>query len=468
MNRTLIVLGVIASILMLCQWFVFQSFRKYLFRKREGIQRRVAYAVLIGFGLITVVAARLEFGSEMFPPGTFIRQLASVIVFSYMGWVLVASLVFLFVGAIDSFIKFKDAVRRSKMIEARPGSWSASQRGCLSSSCVEGQKKQKPEPKENPVQRPLESGSGKAMQIAYPHPTRRAFLRAATASGLMAAAGFGLEGLAEAYSRPVVEKYELFHDLLEDAAKPITLIHVTDCHFGMFFGLDELRNLVDQLNSLHGDALCFTGDIFHSARAVVEQATPVLKQLKDRPLGNFAVLGNHDFYAGEMRSVENLKAAGFTLLRNQWITFGVGNLTLHMGGVDDPLIRRIRGNEFPRFDTLVRNAPVESGLRILLSHRPAIFPHAAKQKIDLVLAGHTHGGQIVIPVPGRERGMSVADLVSEYTHGWYKTDTSSMYLNRGVGLTFLPWRIHCPPEIAVIQLNPAEKVIKSGFSRKAG
>ncbi len=453
---------------MFCQWFVFQSFRKYLFRKCEGIRRRVAYPVLIGFGLITVVAARLEFGSEIFPPGTFGRQLASVIVFSYIGWILTLTVVFLFAAAINSLIKLKDALVQSAVTKRSARSWSGSQRGCLSSSCAEGEKWQKPEPKENLGQCPLESGSEKAMRIDYSHPTRRTILRAATASGLMAAAGFGFEGLAEAYSQPMVEKYEYFHDLLEDAARPITLIHVTDCHFGMFFGRDELRNLVDQLNSLQGDALCITGDIFHSARALVEQATPVLRKLKDRPLGNLAVLGNHDFYAGEMRSVENLKAAGITLLRNQWITFGVGKLTLHIGGVDDPRISRLRGNRFPHFDTLMRKAPVESGLRMLLSHRPSVFPYAAEQKIDLVLAGHTHGGQIVIPVPGRERGMSVADLVSEYTHGWYKSDTSSMYLNRGVGLTFLPWRIHCPPEIAVIQLKPAEKVIKNGFSRTAG
>jgi uncharacterized protein len=464
MNRNLIVLGAIGSVLMLCQWFVFQSFRKYLFQKREGIKRRVAYAVLIGFGLITIVAARLEFGSEIFPPGTFSRQLASVIVFSYIGWVLTLTAVFLLAGAINSLIKLKNAVVQSTITKGRAGSWSGRQHGCLSSSSVEGEK----ESTDNQVQCFSVSGSEKVVRIDYSHPTRRAFLRAATASGLMAAAGFGLEGLAQAYSLPVVEKYELFHDLLVQGAKPITLIHVTDCHFGMFFGPDELRNLVDQLNSLQGDALCITGDVFHSARAVVEQATPVLKKLKDRPLGNFAVLGNHDFYAGEMRAVESLQAAGFSILRNQWITFGVGNLTLHIGGVDDPLIRRIPGNRFPRFDTFMRKAPVESGLRILLSHRPAVFPHAAKQEIDLVLAGHTHGGQIVIPVPGRERGMSVADLVSEYTHGWYKVDTSSMYLNRGVGLTFLPWRIHCPPEIAVIQLNPADKLVRSGFSRKAG
>lgn len=463
MNRNFIILGIIGSILVLCQWFVFLSLRKYLCQNREGIQRRIAYPVLILFGLITTVAARLEFGSEMFSPGTFIRQLASVIVFSYMGWVLTLTVVFLFAGTINSLIRLKNALVQSTVTKWRTGSWSGRQSDCLASSCVEGER----ESTENQVQCLPESRSGKVMRIDQSHPTRRAFLRAATASGVVAAAGFGLEGLAQAYSRPVVEKYELIHDLLEHAAKPITLIHVTDCHFGMFFGPDELRNLVDQLNSLPGDALCITGDIFHSARAVVEQATPILKKLKDRPLGNFAVLGNHDFYAGDIRSVESLQAAGFTILRNDWITVGVGNLTLHIGGVDDPLIRRIRGNEFPRFHTFMRKAPVETGLRILLSHRPAVFPQAAKHGIDLVLAGHTHGGQIVIPVPGRERGMSVANLVSEFTHGWYKSGISSMYLNRGVGLTFLPWRIHCPPEIAVIHLNPAEKVIKSGFSRKA-
>jgi uncharacterized protein len=453
MMSTSTFLGVIGSILVLCQWFVFLSIRRYFFQKRQEIRRTVAYPVLIGFGLITVMAARLEFGSEIFPPGTLGRQLASVAVFSYLGWVITLSVVFLFVRAVNSLIKFSCVVRGSAMI-GRP------------SACAREEREQKPEREDDQVICLPIPASAKAMQINYQHPTRRTFLKVATASSVMAAAGFGLEGIAEGYSRPVVERYELFHDLLEGVPKPVTLVHVTDWHFGMFFGRRQLRNLVDHLNSLEGDALCITGDVFHSAATVVEQATPHLKKLKARSLGNFAVLGNHDFYAGSIRSVTVLEEAGITLLRNQWMTFRAGNAAIHIGGVDDPLVAWKRLRNFPGFNTLMNKAPAEPGMRVLLSHRPAVFHHAAREKVDLILAGHTHGGQIVIPVPGLERGLSVADMVSEYTHGWYQSGNSRMYLNRGVGFTFLPWRIHCPPEIAVIQLNPGKEGTETSL-RKA-
>jgi uncharacterized protein len=457
MIKTTTFLGIIGSILVLCQWFVFLSIRRYFFQKRREIRRTVAYPVLIGFGLITVMAARLEFGSEIFPPGSFGRQFASILVFSYLGWIITLSVVFLFVRAINSLIKFGDVMRGSGIVEERPGSRSGIHVGSHSSPGVKGNEEQNPDRKLDPVQCLSISAPVRPVQVTHQHPTRRTFLKVATASGVMAAAGFGLEGIAEGYSRPVVQKYELFHDLLEGVGKPVTLVHVTDWHFGMFFGRRQLRNLVNHLNSLEGDALCITGDIFHSAATVVEQATPHLKKLKARPLGNFAVLGNHDFYAGSIRSVKVLEEAGITLLRNQWTTLRVGGSAIHIGGVDDPLVTWMYRNECPGLNTLMSKAPVESGLRILLSHRPGVFPQAAKQKVDLILAGHTHGGQIVIPVPGLERGLSVADMVSEYTYGWYKSGSSRMYLNRGVGFTFLPWRIHCPPEIAVIQLNPGSK-----------
>jgi hypothetical protein len=88
-------------------------------------------------------------------------------------------------------------------------------------------------------------------------------------------------------------------------------------------------------------------------------------------------------------------------------------------------------------------------------------------RVDL---GSEYGVTVSSPRINRKRmarGISVADMVSEYTRGWYKRSTSLMYLNRGVGFTFLPWRIHCPPEIALIQLSPgnkgAETSIPEGF-----
>jgi len=465
MTKTSVIPGIIAATLVLCQWFAFQSVRKYLFQKPEKISRRVAYPVLMAFGPIAILALRLEFGTEIFPPGTFSRQLASVIVFSYLGWVLMLSLFFLMVKAIDLAVEIKDALLQS----AAPGRGSpflrASQAGSVLYPGVTRHQDAEPQTREDQGSASTESAfaAGSAIQIDSRHPSRRTFFKVAAATSLVAATGLGVRGIAEAYGEPILEKYEFFHDSLQGIPEPLTLIHATDCHFGMFLGPRELRDLVDRLNSLEGDALCVTGDVFHSARAVVEQATPILRKLKARPLGNLAVLGNHDFYAGAERSAESLQAAGFTLLRNEWFMFRAGAATVHVGGIDDPSINWMRGKTFPGFDALMLNAPAKAGLRILLSHRPDLFPRAAQQGIDLVLAGHLHGGQIVIPVPASERGLSVADMVSEYTHGWYTRGVSRMYLSRGVGLTFLPWRINCRPEITLIRLNPTEKGTHSGF-----
>lgn len=430
-----ILLGAIACLLVLCQWFAFRSVIKYLWPDVERISRSVAYSALIGFGLLTILAVRLEFGSEIFPPGTIGRQLASTILRSYLGWAFVLSLFFVLVRLSEWLSALRNFPVRFARIEE------------VHSACSEDEIEQ------NLKANLSNPDSGKAGQVNYPRTTRRRFLKIAAASSVTIATGIGVKGVANAYGRAVVEKHQLVYDLLQGLTRPITVIQATDSHFGMFFGPHELRNLVDHLNSLEGHALFFTGDVFHSSRTLVEQATPILAKLKARPLGNFAVLGNHDFYAGEHRSVRNLEAAGFTLLRNQWTTLKVEDATIHVGGIDDPLINWMRTREVWGFDPFMERVPPEPGVTVLLSHRPDVFRYAAEQKIDVVLAGHTHGGQVVIPVPRRERGISIANFVSKYTYGWYKKKNSRMYVNRGVGLTFLPWRLHCPPEIAIIKLS---------------
>jgi hypothetical protein len=222
----------------------------------------------------------------------------------------------------------------------------------------------------------------------------------------------------------------------------------------MFFGNQELERLVNHVNTLEGDALVITGDIFHTPLTPVESATPILKKLRPRRLGNYVVLGNHDFYAGEWRSVAALQQSGLELLRNQWRTFEEGTTRIHLGGIDDPMDNWVWGAKFPAFPAFMRKAPGADAFKILLSHRPSVLPLASRAGMDLVLAGHIHGGQVIVPVPGN-RGLSLARVASPYTHGWYRSGSSRMYLSRGVGLTFIPWRVNCPPEISVFHLKPA-------------
>ncbi|MFH0822693.1 MAG: metallophosphoesterase, partial [Pseudomonadota bacterium] len=283
--------------------------------------------------------------------------------------------------------------------------------------------------------------------------TRRAFLRWSAVAGMAGAGVLAGSGIAQAYGDPVIEEFNFIHPALGPMGKTITVIQVTDLHFGMFFGIQELERLVTLLNRLEGDALVITGDLFHSRMTPVESAPPILSGLRTRPLGNFAVMGNHEFFTGEERSVAAMEQCGLVVLRDRWVSFREGDGFLHLGGLDDPRVNWVWGTEFPNYGRLLRTLPREPGFRVLLSHRPAVLPLAARSEMDFVLSGHIHGGQIIVPVPGTERGLSIARTASTYTHGWYREGNCRMYLNRGAGLTFVPWRIHCPPEIAVFHLR---------------
>ena len=462
MTKVSVVVASLAALLILCQWLVIVSVRKYLFARYDSVTRAVAYPVLLGLALFNLVALLISFNSLWLPLDSWGRKVASVLFFTYLGLVLVMCLQFLVIGAVSQAWSLKDwmfaGVRMRRSGSHMPG---RDQRGCVGSpkteECVADANGPSDGPaaldsRSDPVTSGAHPGNVKAQSAAM-SPSRRAFLKWTTAAGIVTAVGCAGRGIAQGYQAAVIEELDYRHRLLNGLDKPITLIHVTDLHFGLFMGTSELEKLVDRLNTIDGECLVITGDVFHSTRSAVELATPLLKKLKSRKLGNFAVLGNHDFYAGASRSLYSLRRGGITVLRNRWIELQQGEFRAHLGGIDDPLGNWIWGKDFPTFKELLSKAPPAPAVRILLSHRPGILPFASRSGIDLVLAGHTHGGQIILPTGRGDRGVSLASIASPYTHGWYSDKETRMYLNRGIGLTFVPWRINCPPEIAVIRLK---------------
>jgi uncharacterized protein len=385
--------------------------------------------------------------------------------------VLLLCLFFLLLGLLRRALNLKDTLLMSPA-SAREGSdlLRKCQRGSVTSPWKGTTHDSTTGMKSGEGQPECRSDSATAENSGIPHHdpllSRRKFFKWSTAVGIVTVGGIGLEAVSEAYQPPVVEEFDLFNPRLRGLRDPVSLIHITDFHFGMFMNSADLETLVKTVNSLPGDALIITGDVFHSPLTPVEAAVPVLSRLKERRLGNFVVMGNHDFYAGERRSVDALRNSKLTLLRNQWITFKEGHAVIHLGGIDDPMVNWAWGSEFPRFPRFMADAPGTPGMRIVLSHRPSVLPVAAQYAIDFVLSGHIHGGQIILS-PGRpEIGVSLARLVSPFTHGWYSRGDSHMYLNRGIGLTFVPWRINCPPEIAVFHLHPDGE--RNGPVRRSG
>ncbi len=430
-------------ILLLAQWTVFLCIRKYVWARPKLIIRIPHVAFFFLSFLVNIALAFLSIDTSVVGANSLLRQSLSISYFFYLG---VCLALFLFFVALGGFNLILESVgvfyRTARSIFNRYCGRSDS---TLSGSAANGQEEVSREP---------------MGEVPNSKISRRSFMRYTASAGTLAIAGSGSYGLAEAYELPRVDVIPVPDMALEGLTKPIDIIQVTDLHYGMFYYSSELEALVEKLNSMDGAAVVITGDIFHSPGTTVESAVPFLRKLRRRRWGNFAVLGNHDFYAGVKRSVKAIQDGGLRLLRNEWVSFNQDTVNIHLGGIDDPKVNWLTGNQFPGFELFIKRQPREPGFRILLSHRPVVFPLAVKENIQLTLSGHTHGGQITFPIPGSTRPWSLAGLVSPYTLGMYKSENCHMYLNRGVGLTFIPARINCPPEIAVIRLTPPEGTSK--------
>lgn len=442
------------------------SIRRYLFGVRKEISRFHAYCLLSLLGAINVAGVVFSLNDGWLPLGPIYQKIVAVGFFSYLGFALVLALYFglmrlvecvavmfrrtedgrccvrgFYRLASDEHGYFKSATTFQKKSEATNRGWS---HNAIKTEFPS-------QPKASRVQLvSLPSCSGEVTSSII---GRRDALKIAAAGGLIAGSAMLGAGILEAYQKPVTQEWEFQHPMLSGLKDSLTVVHATDFHFGMFFDVEDLERLVETLNYIEGDALVLTGDIYHSPLTPVEKSIPILKRLSTRRIGNFAVLGNHEFYAGLSRSLSALEQANIKVLRNEWHTYTEGGVCVHLGGIDDPVNNWLRGSTFPKFSYLMKIAPQTPGMKILLCHRPTILPEASKAGIDLVLSGHTHGGQIILPSLFMRRGVSVARLVSPFTHGWYRVGNTDLYLNRGVGMTFIPWRVNCPPEIAVFRLR---------------
>jgi predicted MPP superfamily phosphohydrolase len=455
MSKTFLFFVAICTFAMLCQWFVFSRTRRYLFSRYSPVTRKVAYGALLGFGIVNLMGVTFGLDPELLP-GAFAKQFAAVGYFSYLGIILGLCIVFLLLGLLSTALDLPALVMRTAgNVKQRVMSFGRDETGCVRTVQTKHTDPCPPETHENQVQKTTVEPVIPRVREEGPSLGRRRFLKWSSAAGFCLMGAAATHGIVEAYQEPTIEAFDVQHPKLDGLARPITLLQVTDFHFGLFLNESDLECLVERLNRLDGDAVLLTGDLFHSPLTPVSVAAPILKKLRPRSIGNFAVLGNHDFYAGLSRSLECIYQSGITLLRNEWITCKSGDGFVHLGGVDDPLGNWMWGTQFPGFDEFKEQTPDIPGFKLLLSHRPTIMPYAAEGFADVVLAGHVHGGQIVFPAGGQGRGVSIARVSYEYTHGWYKKNDVCMYVNRGVGLTFLPWRINCSPEILVLHLKPS-------------
>jgi predicted MPP superfamily phosphohydrolase len=222
-----------------------------------------------------------------------------------------------------------------------------------------------------------------------------------------------------------------------------TVLHVSDMHAGWMLPPPRARARLRAAEVLKADLVVFTGDLASEARCVAG-AAEVVGALRGRD-GVLAVPGNHDNWMGRRRVQAELAKHGVRMLVNECVTVRRGGAAICVAGVDNAA--------YARRDDLtaaLREAP-DGAPVVLLSHAPGIVTRPACARAGLVLSGHTHGGQIVLPLLGPVHVTS--DLGLRYASGLFRRGDGWLYINRGLGEIFPPLRLLCPPEVALITLR---------------
>ena len=238
-----------------------------------------------------------------------------------------------------------------------------------------------------------------------------------------------------------VNDERIWLDALPGAFHGLRVVQISDIHHGLFLPKEWLSEAVRQANRLNPDIIALTGDFVTYSRRNIGPAAELLGRLQAR-YGVFAVLGNHDFRVDAAAITEALRRQHIDVLRNRHIKLWFGGESLYLAGVDDygygaDLRRAMRG------------VPREAA-SILLAHNPRVIHLASRHNVSLVLSGHTHGGQVNLPLLGTVYGRSPERL--RYKIGWDRMATTQIYVSRGIGTIVLPWRLRCPAEITHLKL----------------
>jgi predicted MPP superfamily phosphohydrolase len=237
---------------------------------------------------------------------------------------------------------------------------------------------------------------------------------------------------------------------LSPALAGLRIVQATDLHIGNGLEGPRLARMVERVHALDPDLVVLTGDLFDFDPAVVEAGARELGRLRARH-GVYAILGNHDIRVGAERIASALArhAPGIRLLRDEIVRLPVQG-PLYLAGVEDPGNDwSARGVELPALSRLAAQRPAD-GPTLLLAHRPEHFAQAARLGFPLVIAGHTHGGQLALPTPGGH--WNLARLVTRYTRGLFRSGDTVMYVNRGLGVGGPALRFNCPRELATLEL----------------
>jgi len=268
--------------------------------------------------------------------------------------------------------------------------------------------------------------------------TRREVLKAVLAMGAGALAGTGAYGFLYGRHELMVTRENVAVNGLPPALAGLRIGLMTDLHRSQLVSHEDVARSVRVLMGELPDLIVLGGDyVTWGDRRYVAPSAEALASLS-APHGVYAILGNHD---DDHDMPLALAKNGVHVLKDARTRLTIRHETIDLVGI------RFWTKRQADIAALMRGA---APITVLLAHDPRRLTEAAALDVPLVLSGHTHGGQVVLPVVG-----AIAAQKFPVVAGLARRDNTTMFVSRGVGTIYLPVRINCPPEVAVLTLQPA-------------
>jgi len=241
---------------------------------------------------------------------------------------------------------------------------------------------------------------------------------------------------------------------LPAALDGLRIAHVSDLHVGApGLGRRDYQRVIRRVEEFQPDVIALTGDL------IARNAWLRLRLSDCLPLhakyGCCAVLGNSDRRRAD-EVIAELQALGVHVLTNRNVLLPINGATVAIVGVNNP------SEKLDDLETAWRGVPADAGLTLLLAHAPEIAQRLGPHDVDLLLVGHTHGGQVKIPLLHRFTRKGV----SHYREGWFQVGKAQMYVNRGIGQV-VSLRFLCPPEVALFTLKSRSDTDGEGTTQAA-
>ncbi len=250
---------------------------------------------------------------------------------------------------------------------------------------------------------------------------------------------FAKYALAEASSLSI-EKIDIKLARLPKKLEGFRLVHLSDIHHSPFTSLEHISRAVKVANRLKPDIFVLTGDYVSHDSEYIAPVAEVLGKLESE-FGTFACLGNHDHWTDAELVTSLFRREHINVLVNEGFRFTMREASFWLSGVDDYMVGK----------TDLRSAlhgSFPDEMKLLLAHNPVIVRQAARFDVDLVLSGHTHGGQVKL----RNEDKRILPN-RRLQNGLHRRRDTQIYITRGIGTVVLPIRYQCPPEISLIELH---------------